>query len=234
MNTREELQDYILRQLGAPTLDVELTEDQLNDCIDYTIKEFSSFAYDGQLKETVILTVDGKGKYQLPDFVTSIITVRSVQSMQNYGANYVPDRWSEEFFKAFGSGSSGIENIITISSMMSLFERYVVKELHYEFNEYKNQLYITEAFKGNILVYYTYEYVPDKIDRIFNQQWVKDMSVAKARLQQAVVVGKYDQALVGGARINYSDMKSSAEQDIADLKEQLFSKYAGPAPILIG
>jgi len=230
---KDDLIDYIFRQLGAPTVEVELTDEQVQDCIDYTIKEFSTFAYDGELEETVILQVNGKGYYQMPDFVTSIIAVKSIQGFQNYGSNYIPDRWSEEYFRAFESNSTGVDAIISVSNNFTLFEKYMMREMNYTFNEYNNKLHVLGNTTGNILIHYNMEYTPDKVDKIYNQQWVKDMSVARARLQQSTVVGKYTQSLVGGATINFDMMRSLAQDEIADLKEQLFSKYAGPAPILV-
>ena len=76
IRTNDDLVDYIKRQLGYPSVEVELTSDQIQDCIDYSIKEFSSFAWDGELEESVILTVDGRGTYQLPDFITNIIAFK--------------------------------------------------------------------------------------------------------------------------------------------------------------
>ena len=231
LKTNDDLINYILRQLGAPQLKVELTKDQIQDCIDYAIKEFSTFAYDGALEESVVLTLNGRGTYQLPDFITSIIMLKSIMGFQTYGSNYVPDRWSEQFFNALGSENTGIDAVIAISSTMSLFEKYVYREINYTFNEYKNELQVTEDYTGNVVIHYTMEYIPDEIDRIYNHQWIKDYSVAKARLQQGVITGKFSSALVGGSTINYEDMKSMAQQDIETLKEELFSKYAGPAPI---
>jgi len=233
IKTNDDLVDYIMRQLGYPTVEVELTPDQIQDAIDYTIKEFSSFAWDGELEETVILKVDGRGTYPLPDFITNIITVKSIQGFQNYGANYIPDRWSEEFFRAFESNSTGINAVISISNTFTLYEKYMQVELNYFFSPYKNEIQILQAFTGNVLIQYTKEYTPDKVDKIYNHQWVKDMSVARARFTQSTVTGKYAQTLIGGATINYADMQSKAETAIEDLKEQLFSKYGGPAPILI-
>jgi hypothetical protein len=233
IKTNDDLIDYIMRQLGYPSVEVELTPDQLQDCIDYSIKEFSSFAWDGELEESVVLTVDGRGIYQLPDFITSIIDFRSIQGFQNYGQNYIPDRWSEEFFRAFESNSTGIDAVISISNTFTMYEKYMQKEINYFFNAYKGTVQIMEEFSGNVVIHYTYEYRPDKKDKIYDHQWVKDMSVAKARYLQSTVTGKYSQALVGGATINYDDMRSKAETEIEDLKEQLFNKYGGPAPILI-
>ncbi len=233
IRTKDDLVDYILRQLGAPTVEVELTPEQLEDAIDYTIQEFSSFAWDGEIQEVAIITVDGRGEYLLPEFVTSIIEVKSIQGFQNYGQNYIPDRWSEEFFRAFESNSTGIDAIISISNTFTMYEKYMMKQINFEFNAFKRRLKILEEFRGNILVHYTLEYIPEKIDKIFNHQWVKDMSVARARLMQSTVVGKYSSPLIGGSTINYDNMRSLAQEEIADLKEQLFSKYAGPAPIMI-
>ena len=232
LRTREDLINYTLRKLGAPMLRVELSRDQIQDNIDYAIKEFSTFAYDGALEESVLLTVDGRGYYQLPDFITSVMSVHSVYAgFQNYGSNYVPDRWSEQFFNAFASNSTGIDAIISISSTMTLFEKYVMREVHYTFNEYKNQIHITEEITGNIVIEYTMEYIPDEIDKIYNQQWVKDYTVALCRFQQGTNTGKFSSPLVGGSTVNYEDMKSQAQSDIDTLKEELFNRYAGPAPI---
>jgi hypothetical protein len=43
--------------------------------------------------------------------------------------------------------------------------------------------------------------------------------------------GKYDQALVGGARINYDRLLSEAQQEIQTLNEELLTKWSDPAPI---
>jgi len=233
IRTAGDLEGYILRQLGSPIVDVELTSDQIQDQIDYTIKEFSSFAWDGQLKEVVILKVDGRGFYQLPEFITNILALKSMQGFQNYGRNYIPDRWSEQFFQMFESNSTGIDAIISISNEFTLYEKYMQVELNYYFNPYKNQVQILEEYKGNILIEYTYMYQPDKVDKIYNHQWVKDMSTARCRYLQSTTTGKYASALVGGATINYDDMRSKAETEIENLKEQLFTKYGGPAPVLV-
>lgn len=232
LKTKEDLTNYILRKLGAPILRVELTKEQIQDNIDYAIKEFSQFAYDGDLDEVVILTVNGQGYYQMPDFITSVKGVYSTNGgVANYGSNYVPDRWSEQFFSSFPTGNLGIDSIIAISSTMSLFDKYVRRELHYTFNEYKNQIHITENYKGNVAIAYTFEYTPDEIDKIYNQQWVKDYATALCKFQLGINLGKYSAPLVGGSTVNYSDMKSEAENEIERLKEELFSKYAGPAPV---
>jgi len=241
INTQVLLREYILRQLGAPSVGVELTTEQLDDCINSTIQEFTQFAYDGELEDTVILDVNGKGDYQLPVTITSIIKVSqgSVGALANfggaYGKGYVPDIWSQQFFSLSSSGVTGIINsIIGISITQSMLEKFMGDDIAWSFSPHKKILRLFEPYAGPIVVHYSHEYIPDATDYIFDQTWVKKMSVAQARLAQSTVVGKYDQALVGGARINYQDMRALAQEEIQQLREDLQLQYAGPAPVLIG
>ena len=46
-NTRQELIDYCLRQLGAPVLEINVADEQIDDLIDDTIQYFNGRHYDG-------------------------------------------------------------------------------------------------------------------------------------------------------------------------------------------
>lgn len=46
-SSRQELIDYCLRKLGAPVLEINLDEDQIDDCIDDAIQYYNERHYDG-------------------------------------------------------------------------------------------------------------------------------------------------------------------------------------------
>ena len=69
---------------------------------------------------------------------------------------------------------------------------------------------------------------------IYNQEWVKQYSIAQTKFLWGSVLGKYSQTLVGGAQVNYSDLKSEAQSDIEKLDEQLLTKWCDPAPVMVG
>jgi len=46
-STREEFKDYCLRRLGAPILEINVDQDQLDDIVDDAIQFFQEFHYDG-------------------------------------------------------------------------------------------------------------------------------------------------------------------------------------------
>jgi hypothetical protein len=73
----------------------------------------------------------------------------------------------------------------------------------------------------------------DEEDFIFNHEWIKSYTKAQTKFLWGTITGKYSQSLVGGASINFSDMKSEAEQEIQKLEEELLTKWSDPAPISI-
>ena len=240
INTKELLKEYILRQLGAPILQVELHDDHLEDVIDSTIKEFSEFAYDGELEEAVILQVSGKGDYVLPNDIQAIMKVAQggtgslTNFGNNFGAGFTPNIWSEQFFAGSGNISGIIESVVALSSTRAQLDKFFGDDLAYSFNSNRKILRLFEPYSGKLLIYYAKEYIPESVDYIYDQTWVKKMCTARARLIQSTTTGKYSQQLVGGGMINYSDMRSLAESEIAELKEDLQLQYAGPAPMLVG
>ena len=60
VTTREELKEYALRALGAPVLQINVADEQLEDRIDEAIAHFQLYRYDGieriYLKHTISRT----------------------------------------------------------------------------------------------------------------------------------------------------------------------------------
>ena len=108
-------------------------------------------------------------------------------------------------------------------------------DINFNFNHLRKSLNVLENFSGVVALHYQYEYVADdENDFVFNHEWIKAYTTAKVKFLWGGVTGKFDQALVGGARINYADIKNEAEQAIEKLDEQLLTKWSDPAPIMIG
>lgn len=238
LTTRQQLIDYTKSQLGAPTINIEVTEDQLSEIIDDTIQKFTEYAY-GTLEGAVIIQFTGAGDYAMPSAMTNLIKLSkgSTSNIANFSSNFgsgnVPDLWSEQFFS--GSVTGIIPSVIAISTTKAVLDKFFGDDMYFNFNYQKNVLQLLENYTGGAVLHYQYEYTPDEAgDGIFNHEWVKAYTKAKTKELWSMVTGKFDQALVGGARINYDKMASEAERDIDRLHEELLTKWSDPAPIDIG
>lgn len=235
MNTRDELKEYILRRLGAPLVQVEVSTDMLDDIINDTIKEFSEFAYSTELIQYIKVDCQGMGEYNISKKVQAVLKLSKGEGF--FFGNSVRDGFVANWYTDMITNSLGdaVGSVINLSNQAAMMDKYFGSEINHNYNIYKRKLYIFEDYVGPLLMEAAVEYeADDDGDDIFNQTWVKAMCVARARLMQSTVTGKYSGNLIGGSAINYDRMESLALQEIEQLKEELLTKYAGPAPIMVG
>lgn len=238
VRSKTALIEYVKTQLGWPTISVEVTDTQIGNIIDDAVQKFTEYAY-GTLEDVVVLQISGSGEYQMPDTMTNLVKLSKgggsnvLNFNVNFGAGLVPNMWSEQFFSAGGSIIGNIiTNIISISGNKAVLEKYFGDDINCNFNHLNKKLRVLEDFEGPVALHYQYEYLANEDDDlVYNHEWIKAYCTSKTKFLWGTVTGKYDQALVGGSRINYGDMKNEAQTEIDYLNEQLLTKWSDPAPI---
>lgn len=239
ITTKTALVNYIKTQLGHPSITVDVPTPQIEQIIDDCVQKFSEFAY-GTLEGTVVIQLNGKSEVLMPDTMTNVLKLSkgSTSNLTNFGANYgagyVPDMWSQQFFSGTLTGSI-IPNIIAISTTRAMLDKFFGDDIVYNFNPHRKVLQVLDNYVGGCVLHYQYEYIAnDSNDLIFNHEWVKAYSKAKTKELWGTIIGKYDQALVGGARLNYDRLLTEAQMEIEKLDELLLTKWSDPCPILVG
>ena len=238
IKTITDLTAYIKSQLGYPSIKIEVTDTQIQQIIRDAVQRFTEFSY-GDLEDTLILQLHGKGEYAMPDTITNIIKLSKGGASNilnfnvNFGAGLVPNIWSEQFFSGGGSITGNIiDNLMSISANKSILEKYFGDDVNFIFNVHKKSLTVLDEYRGAAVLHYQYEYLADETnDFIFNHEWIKGYCISKTKFLWGTVTGKYDQTLIGGSRVNYADMKSEAQTELDKWDEQLLTKWTDPCPI---
>ena len=230
------LTEYIKSQLGAPTINIEVTTTQIHQIIDDSIQKFTEYAY-GTLEGTVIVQLSGAKEYNMPDTMTNLIRlskgdVNGISAFNaNYGNGFVPELWSDSYFNETLTGGI-IPSIISIGAKHSLIERYLGTDIYHNFNHISKKLQILENYVGPAIIHYNYESIANDLNGlVFNHEWIKAYSKAKVKELWGNVTGKFNQTLVGSAQINYDRLISEAQDESATLEEDLLTKWSDPAPI---
>ena len=238
ITSKSALIDYIKSTLGAPIIKVDVTDTQIENIIDNAVQKFTEYAY-GTLEAAVVIQLNGKGEYAMPDTMTNLLklskggTSNLTNFNANFGSGYVPNIWSQQYFSGSLTGDI-IPAIIGISTTTAMLEKYFGDDIVYNFNPHRKVLQVLEAFEGPAVLYYQYEYLAnEQNDLIYNHEWIKEYTVAQTRYQWGNNTGKIDREIVGGGKINYSDMKSEATAEIERLNGELLTRWADPAPIAI-
>lgn len=240
---RYDFKDYCLRKLGAPVIQINLDDTQVEDSIDYALRKFMDYHFDGQHKV-----------YYKHQITQENIDSQSIHMPENiFGAiNIFPSGFGSQRGNMFSIDYQLALNemyTMTQNSMlpyyMSMFQLQSlehmlqgVKPLRY--NRFKNELKVDMNWNkfspGDYLIVEAYEVVdPDEYGRVWQDPWLGDYSCAQIALRWGRVLTRYvGMTLPGGVQFNGDRILTDAQLDIARLEEELKSSYRMPPMDYIG
>lgn len=240
INTLDKLTDYIRRQLGEPIIQVEVTDEHVQDCIYNTIEMFGEYAYQGREDIVLLLDIDTDQKvFILDDRVKAIRNIRQTNNISSFLAvipGYTISQSNLTLSILSSIDYTDVENMASALSRLSNLESIFDLSVNYTWNENTKELRILEAInKSNtMMIEMSLQYEPKEIDNIYNHPWIKKMAVAKTKLLWGEILGKYQGTLVNGMSINYDRIISEAQQDIEKYTEELLETYQEPLGIWVG
>ena len=177
-STRQELIDYSLRQLGAPVLEINVDEDQLEDLVDDAIQFFNERHFDGvermylkyqvsadditraktnETLSTVTDTADstvtavfkeGKNYIPMPSSVVSVTRIFDFTDRANLDLFDV--RYQLRLNDLYDFSSTSIIHYDMTLRHLDMLDHILVGERPIRFNQHKNRLYIDMDWSNDI------------------------------------------------------------------------------------
>lgn len=239
IDTREKLRSYLLMKMGYPQLNVELTPEQIDLCIDEAILEFTEVAIAAQDEKVFVMELNGSSEYILDSRIKSILALKS--SSSSSGISGIS--WGGIFLSATElyaksilplAGAAGSTDSISVSSFIgSLSQLSTLKsvfslEINYRWNEWSKRLSIPGCEKGPVLLQVSLRYEPQEVDSIYGQQWVRSYALALAKKNLGTIWSKYDTTLINSSKLNYELMRQDADAELTALKAELIEKWQEP------
>jgi hypothetical protein len=228
---------YILRKLGSPVIHIEVSEDQVTDCIDETLQKFYEQHYDGvDIGYIELELTDGVMAYTLDSKVQAVTEVLSKGS---YFLEDEPLLMSKPF--VLGNppllGHPDLISVEIFRQRMKMLENAFNQDVVYDFNSTSKllTLHVDPAKqkwdKVALKVYQSHNLV----DELFENIWVKRYAVALARIQWGYNISKYSGAtLPGGVQFNGEDIKRDGKEDKEALELELEERYSEPPDPMTG
>jgi len=241
--TREELKEYCLRKLGAPVINIEADDTQLEDRIDDAIQVYVEQHYDGTEEKWVsyLLTqtdIDS-GYITLPDNILAVLEVRANSHLLGYR-----DMFSYQYqikanqlspFQVFDSVDyfmkmTNLQNTMDLTSVTPTFE-HIRHAKKVKVATDLTRLGVDYPFVMKVAMILD----PEDMVSMYNDKWLKSYATALFKHQWGSNVKKYNEVqLIGGLTINGQQLFDEANQDIERLSEELETKYTEPFGFIFG
>lgn len=230
---KSQLREWIRRQLGAPVIEIELTDDQLNDAIDEAINKFVTFATGKATEEGYYSLIVSAGEpiYNLPENIVSVVDKQS-DYRSTTGSFAIDDSWSWYYMLPYTYSDHAIEfvNYITTTDIVSLelvgqylnlLKNYQVDKYKITYHDLQNRIVLypipQETFYLLLHVFYR---VDD--EKLYEQSWVKKYAKAFAKYTLGEIRSKYTGVnLPGGGSLNGDRLLAEATEEMNALLEAL-------------
>jgi hypothetical protein len=253
VQTKSQFKQYILRQLGSPVVNIEITDDQLDDAIDNALELFMQQAYSGVTERYVALElVAGTQSYMLPYDMFAVLEIKSLE-MGGLTNSAPSNIFSMNQFIASdlyrGSGKIDLLSYEMTNELISTLDLMFSKKITFDFNCVSKELYLFEnptsservlvhAYMKNVPTYVTNPVAgePDiEGTNIYNELIVKNLASSYARRQWADNLMKYNgSALPNGLVIDVPSISARADADIIKYELEIEEVYSLPCDWFIG
>ena len=242
--TREQLKQYCLRNLGHPVIEVNVDDDQLEDRIDEAIQIWNDYHYDGAeiiyLKHQVTASDITNEYISVGESIKSIIKVFPIDSTSG-NINMFDVRYQLRLNDIFDLSKQQLSGYTMAMQHLSLIENLFNQSPSFRFNRHSDKIYLDidwdkELTVNKYLLFECYKAVdPEDLTDAYNDLWLKKYVTAIFKRQWGSNLLKYEgMQLPGGTTLNGRQIFDDATTEIQMLDDEIYTKYQLPDDFIVG
>jgi hypothetical protein len=242
--TREQFKYFCLRSLGAPVIDINVDDDQIDDRIDEAIQWWIDYAWDGNFKTylTYIVTqTDVDNKYiTLPSNIIGAVEIFDMGDALQTN-NIFNIRYQIALNDLYTLTSVSMVPYYMAMSHIQFLEQMLVGRQPVRYNRYNgNRFYIDQDWlgrcpAGTMIVINCYAQIdPDNNPGVWSDIWFQRYATALIKRQWGNHLKKFKgMKLQGGIEFNGQQIYDEAVAEIQDIHQKMLDSSL-PSDVFIG
>lgn len=242
--SRQTLIDYCLRQLGAPVLEINVDDDQVEDRIDEAFQYYRDFHFDAVeliYLNHLVTNNDMTNKYiTLNDNIISVIRVLPFSS-KTRGIDLFDTRYQILLNDLYSLQSTDIIYYSQVKTQLQLIQDLLVGTKPVRFNRHQNRLFIDMSWgedieAGEYLIIEGYRILdPNTFTDVYNDEFLKRYATSLIKKQWGTNLKKFEGVqMPGGVTLNGQKIYDEAVEEITDLKNEVQNTYQLPIDFFVG
>ena len=251
VTTRTELEEYCLRKLGAPVIDINVADEQIDDRIDEALEVYQEYHSDATVKtyfKHLVTATDVTNKYiPVPDniiFVTHLFPIR-VGSSSGAGMFDIKYQMMLNDMVNLNNFTGGLDYFVQMKHYLDLINMTLNGTPQVSYQRRQNRLQIFGDFSdkdivaGDYLVAECYALVDPSstsgTKSIYNDLWLKSYAASLIKRQWGSNLMKFEgMTLPGGVMLNGRQIFDDANAEIQTAEEKLRLEFELPIDFYVG
>jgi hypothetical protein len=242
--SRDEFREFCLRRLGAPLLEINVDEDQVEDCIEMAFSYYYDYHYDATEKVYLahqVTQTDIDNKYL--SIEDSVIGVTNILPIGNsYSTNNLFNlRYQIALNDLFAFNTGPFAPYYMALQNVALAEELFVGKQGIRFQRHSNKLFVDIAWGekivlGEYMLIEAYQKIdPDTYTDIYNDRWLQRYCTALIKKQWGENLKKFEGiSMPGGVSFNGQKIWDEAIDEIQAMESEMVSSYSLPVTDMLG
>jgi hypothetical protein len=231
--TKSDFKEYCLRKLGKPVIEINVTEDQVEDRVDEALRFYWDYHFDGSemvyYKHQVTET-DMANKYiTVPENIMGVVSVFPIGDPSIRSDDLFNIRYQIALNDLYTLTSVSLVPYYMAMEHLSLMSEMLIGKQPIRYSRHKDRVYIDTDWGslgvGKFLILQAYEVIdPDVYTDAWNDRWLQNYATALIKKQWGDNINKFSgMSLPGGVQFNGDKIQNDAEADIRRLEADMSS-----------
>lgn len=241
--TRDQFKAYCLRRLGAPVIEINVDDDQVEDRVDDALRYYWDYHFDGTEKiyyKHLVTNTDITNKYiTVPDNIIGAVNLFNIADPSIRSDDLFNIRYQIALNDLYTLTSVSMVPYYMVMEHLSLISEMLVGKQLLRFNRHMNRLYIDmdwNSLSNEYLLVEAYQIIdPTEYVDVWKDQWLMRYATALIKRQWGSNLTKFTgMQLPGGLTFNGEKIYNDAVAEITDLEDKMISSYSLPVMDMIG
>ena len=231
-NSRETFKQYCLRKLGAPVIEINVDDDQVDDRIDEALRYYWDYHFDGTEKlyyKHQVSSTDITNKYiTMPDNITGVVNLFPVGQALNTN-NLFNIRYQIALNDLYTLTSVSMVPYYMALQHIQFLEQFLVGQQPLRYNRMINKCYIDMDWNivtpGDHLLIEAYEVVdPEVYTKAWSERLLQNYATSLIKEQWGSNLKKFEgMQMPGGLKFNGQKIYDEAVKERQDLEQFIYS-----------
>lgn len=241
--TREQFKAYCLRRLGAPVIEINVDDDQVEDRVDDALRYYWDYHFDGTDKiyyKHLVTDTDKANKYiTVPENIIGAINIFSIADPSIRSDDLFNIRYQIALNDLYTLTSVSMVPYYMVMEHLALISEMLVGKQLIRYNRHMNRVYVDmdwNSISNEYLLIEAYQVVdPTVYVDVWKDQWLMRYATALIKRQWGSNLTKFvGMQLPGGLTFNGEKIYNDAVAEIQDLEDKMISSYSLPVSDMIG
>jgi hypothetical protein len=241
---RATFKEYCLRKLGKGVVQINVSNEQVEDRIDDALEYFQDYHSDATtrtyIKHEVTQAEIDQAYITLDDEVTSVVRVLSIDDASSSSSMF-DVRYQMHLNDVFDFTSVSASEFTTMRGHLSMLDDLFNGVTPIRHERHTDKLMIDFSWTDNLnagdyIIIEAFKILDPTVNtQIWNDRFLKEYATAQIKEQWGMNVSKYEGIqLPGGVTMNGRAILEEAKQEITELEEQMQLKHELPVDFMTG